>query len=588
MTKIFLYFTYFNPQLVTFHETDNMKTLHNLMQLSSIFLLFGCATPNPIFPENMTSIDKAAIYVKAAAPLFEGMGQHQHIITTSVPAAQLYFDQGLVLAFGFNHAEAIRSFKAAQRLDPECAMCFWGEALATGPNINVTSKGKAVMSSGERKSAYTALLQALVLGSNASIAEQDYINALATRYDGNPGSDRTLLDIAYANAMRELTKKYPADNDAAALFAEALMNTMPWDYWLDAEHPKPATQEVIDTLENIMARQPKHPLALHLYIHAVEASTNPGRAEVAADTLANLVPASGHLVHMPAHIYWRVGRYNDAVQANIQAASVDEEYIAQCNAQGFYPALYYPHNIHFLWAASSMMGNSKLAIESARKVALNVRLEMIEQFPTVEFFKTIPILALTQFGHWDEILAEPMPPAKYQYSNAIQHYARGIALLRRNDVKAAHAELNALQPLMDTDIIHTLDGSDYPASVLLSIAEHLLKGEIALSEGKSAEAISHFTQAVTEQDTLPYTEPPFWYYPTRQSLGQALIQAKKFAAAEQVYRKDLQAYPKNGWSMFGLVQSLQAQNKQQEADKVQEMFNIVWNMADIKLEASRL
>lgn len=366
------------------------------------------------------------------------------------------------------------------------------------------------------------------------------------------------------------------------------MNTMPWDYWLDAKHPKPATQEVIDTLENIMARQPTHPLALHLYIHAVEASTNPSRTEIAADTLANLVPASGHLVHMPAHIYWRVGRYNDAVQANIQAASVDEE----CNAQGFYPALYYPHNIHFLWTASSMMENSKLAIESARKVAMNVRLKMIEQFPTVEFFKTIPILALTQFGHWDEILAEPMPPAKYQYSNAIQHYARGIALLRRNDVKAAHTELNALQPLMDMDMdmdmIHTLDGSDYPASVLLSIAEHLLKGEIALFEGKSAEAISHFTQAVTEQDTLAYTEPPFWYYPTRQSLGQALIQAKKFAAAEQVYRKALQAYPKNGWSMFGLVQSLQAQNKQQEADKVQEMFNIVWNMADIKLEASRL
>jgi tetratricopeptide (TPR) repeat protein len=576
------------PKLISFHEMHNMKIFYNLVQLSSILMLFGCSPPNTTSQESDTPIEKKAISAEVGAPLFDGMGQHQHPITTSVPAAQLYFDQGLVLAFGFNHAEAIRSFKAAQRLDPGCAMCFWGEALATGPNINVTSNGKAVMSNGERKSAYAALLKALALKASASQAEQDYIDALATRYDGNPESDRALLDITYADAMRKLTQKYPADNDAGALFAEALMNTMPWDYWLDAEHPKPATQEVINTLESIMARQPKHPLALHLYIHAVEASTNPGRAEVAADTLTNLVPASGHLVHMPAHIYWRVGRYNDAVQANIQAATVDEEYIAQCNAQGFYPALYYPHNIHFLWAASSMMGNSKLAIESARKVALNVRLDMIEQFPTVEFFKTIPILALTQFGHWDEILAEPMPPAKHQYSNAIQHYARGIALLRKSDVEAAQAELNALHPLIDTKIIHTLDGSDYPATVLLSIAEQLLMGEIALYKGNSAEAIRYFTQAVAEQDTLPYTEPPFWYYPTRQSLGQALLQAKEFAAAEQVYRKDLEAYPKNGWSMFGLIQSLQAQNKQQEADKVQQMFIIVWSMADVKLEASRM
>ena len=388
--------------------------------------------------------------------------------------------------------------------------------------------------------------------------------------------------------MRDLVNKYPEDDDAAVLFAEALMNTMPWDYWLDVEQPKPATVEVINTLESVMNRQPEHPLALHLYIHAVEASNQPSRAEVAADTLADLVPGSGHLVHMPAHIYWRVGRYNDAVKANIQAATVDEEYIAACNAQGFYPALYYPHNIHFLWAASSMMGNSKLAIESARKVALNVRLEMIEQFPAVEFFKTIPILALTQFGRWDEILAEPLPPTKLQFSNAIQHYARGVALVRKNDLNAAKIELEALHPLMDSNVIHTLDGSDYPASVLLSIADELLKGEIALARGKSKQAIEHFTFAVAQQDKLPYTEPPFWYYPTRQSLGKALVESGEYVSAEQVYRKDLVAYPKNGWSLFGLIQSLEAQDKQEEADEVKEVFDIVWSMADIKLEASRL
>jgi tetratricopeptide (TPR) repeat protein len=494
----------------------------------------------------------------------------------------------LVLAFGFNHAESIRSFRAAQQLDANCAMCFWGEALATGPNINVTSKGKAVMSPQDRTSAFAALQKALALKANATEVEQDYIDALASRYNGNVGSDRTSLDLAYAAAMRDLSQKYPEDNDAAALFAEALMNTMPWDYWLDVQNPKPATVEVIDALEGIMQRAPKHPLALHLYIHAVEASNDPGRAEVAADTLANLVPASGHLVHMPAHIYWRVGRYHDAVEANVRAAGVDEDYIAQCNAQGFYPALYYPHNIHFLWAASSMMGNSKMAIDAARKVALNVRLEMIEQFPTVEFFKTIPILALTQFGHWDEILAEPMPPVKLEYSTAIQHYARGIALIRKDQLSDAKTELEALQPLLNSDTIHTLDGSDYPASVLLSIADRLLRGEIALAEGVSADAIAYFKEAVANQDTLPYTEPPFWYYPTRQSLGWALIHAGEYDAAEQVYRKDLIAYPKNGWSMFGLIQSLQKQDKQLEAEKEMEMFDIVWAMADVKLEASRM
>lgn len=564
-----------------------MKIIHCLIFATS-FVLLSCADNKPIAEETSQEIDKTAVIAKAGAPLFEGMGSHHHKISTSDPAAQLYFDQGLVLAFGFNHAESIRSFRAAQKLDPNCAMCFWGEALATGPNINVTSNGKAVMSPSDRNSAFAALQRAIGLKDQVTQTEKDYIDALSARYNGIVESDRTLLDIAYANKMRELSQKYPDDTDAAALFAEALMNTMPWDYWLDVQNPKPATVEVINTLEDIMKREPTHPLALHLYIHAVEASNDPGRAEKAADTLANLVPASGHLVHMPAHIYWRVGRYHDAVQANVRAAGVDEEYIAQCNAQGFYPALYYPHNIHFLWAASSMMGNSQMAIEAARKVALNVRLEMIEQFPTVEFFKTIPILALTQFGHWDEILAEPMPPAKLDYSTAIQHYARGIALIRKGSLSEAKIELDALQPLLGSEKILTLDGSDYPASVLLAIADELLRGELALANGNSDLAISLFEGAVANQDTLPYMEPPFWYYPTRQSLGWALMQAERYTEAEQVYRDDLVAYPKNGWSMYGLIQSLQAQDKQQEAQKVEEMFNIVWAMSDVTLEASRM
>ena len=289
------------------------------------------------------------------------------------------------------------------------------------------------MSSEERVNAYAAIQKALELKDGASERERDYIDALSVRYNGDTSKPRDSLDVAYMDMMRALHRKYPDDDDAAALFAESMMNTMPWDYWLDPVNPKPLTEEVLTALETVLERSPTHPLAIHLYIHAVEASSNPGRAEKAADTLANLVPGAGHLVHMPAHIYWRVGRYNDASEANVRAAAVDEAYIAACNAQGFYPAAYYPHNIHFLWAASSMEGRSSVAIEAARKVAANVRLEMIDEFPGVEFFHTIPMLALTQFGRWDEILAEPQPPENLEFSNGIWQ----PKLLRNSDNMAS-------------------------------------------------------------------------------------------------------------------------------------------------------
>jgi tetratricopeptide (TPR) repeat protein len=540
----------------------------------------GCRQPAPE--------TDATLAARAGAPLFQGMGDYHRGITTADPGAQRYFDQGMVLAFGFNHAEAIRSFRAAQRLDPACAMCFWGEGLATGPNINVTSKGKAIMSPADRVAAHAAAQKALSLVGNTTPVERALIEALVTRYDGSETSDRDPQDRAYAAAMRTVVDRFPDDDDAAAIFAEAWMNTMPWNYWSDTGDPKPETVEVINALERIIARSPQHPLALHLYIHAVEASSNPGRAEAAADTLATLVPGSGHLVHMPAHTYWRVGRYHDASEANVRAASVDEAYIAQCNAQGFYPAMYYPHNIHFLWAAASMEGRSAVAIEAARKVAANVRLEQIKEFPTVEFFKTIPLLALTQFGRWDEILAEPMPDASLDYATAIAHYARGTALARKGDLAAARAERAKLVPLRDTTKIMFLDTNDYPAVTLLQIADALLQGDIALASGATAQAITHFRRAVELQDGLPYTEPPFWYYPTRQSLGAALLKAKRVAEAEAVYRRDLRDYPHNGWSMFGLVQSLEAQGKAAEAAATRKMFDHAWGLADITLTGSRL
>ncbi|MBT8098228.1 MAG: hypothetical protein KJO82_00690 [Gammaproteobacteria bacterium] len=551
-----------------------------LLTILSCFAFAACSGGGD--PTGDDTIDDLA--TRAGAPLFDGMGKHHHEITTANPDAQRYFDQGLVIDFAFNHAESVRSFKAAQRLDPDCAMCYWGEALALGPNINVTSDGKVVMSDDERRQAYAAIKKAVERKDNASEKERDYIDALAARYDGNLETPREVLDLAYVVAMRKLHHKYPDDDDAASLFAESMMNMMPWDYWLDPETPKPLTEEVLTALETVLERSPEHPLAIHLYIHAVEASSTPQRAESHADTLADLVPGAGHLVHMPAHIYWRVGRYHDASEANVRAAAVDEAYIEACNAQGFYPAAYYPHNIHFLWAASSMEGRSAVAIEAARKVAANVRLEMIEQFPGVEFFHTIPMLALTQFGRWDDVLDEPQPPQHLEFSNGIWHYVRATAYANKGMLDEARAERERLVPLKEATDVHFLDSIYYPATSLLQIADELTLGAIAMAEGDHDSAIAHFETAVATQDELPYTEPPFWYYPTRHTLGKAQLAAGRAADAEATYRKDLEQYPRNGWSMYGLMQSLEAQGK--DASEAGEKFRTLWSEADVSLTAS--
>jgi tetratricopeptide (TPR) repeat protein len=563
-----------------------MKLLRTLSALLVLAMIVGCAKKEANI--EVAADEPAAgndLATRAGAPLFDGMGNHEHPITTKDPDAQLYFNQGLVIDFAFNHAESARSFRAAQTLDSECAMCYWGEALALGPNINVTSNGKVVMSDNERTSAFAAVQKAVALRDTVSEAERDYIDALAIRYNGDPTTPREPMDEAYGDAMRELHAKYPNDDDAASLFAESLMNTMPWDYWIDPENPRPLTIEVLDALETVLARSPEHPLAIHLYIHAVEASSQPERAEPHADTLVSLVPGAGHLVHMPSHIYWRVGRYADASKVNVMAASVDEAYIAACNAQGFYPAAYYPHNIHFLWASSSMEGRSAVAIEAARKVAANVRIKMIDQFPGVEFFNTIPLLALTQFGLWDEVLAEAQPPENLEYSNAVWHYVRATAFAQKGNVDAARAEYASFTPLRDETDVVFLDSIYYPATLLLTIADALIQGEIATAEGRHDEAIGYYKIAVDTQDELPYTEPPFWYYPTRHSLGKAMLAAGDPAGAEAVYREDLTNFPRNGWSLFGLVQAMEAQDK--DASEIQARFDLIWAQSDVTLTASR-
>ena len=523
---------------------------------------------------------------RGGAPLLSGLGTHDHKISTEIPGAQRYFNQGLVLSFAFNHAESIRSFKAAQKLDPNCAMCYWGEALSRGPNINVTSDGKVVMSDNDRLEAFKAIERAKELMSSSTLKEQDYIIALSSRYNGQVGTDRSVLDRKYAQSMEELSKKYPDDMDASSLFAESLMNTMPWNYWAEDGNPKPDTVKVINSLEDVLEKAPDHPLAIHLYIHAVEASSTPERAEAAADRLGDLVPGAGHLVHMPAHIYWRVGRYHDASEANIRAAQVDEEYIAQCNAQGFYPALYYPHNIHFLWAASTMEGRSGLSIESALKVAKYVGPEQIKQFPVVEFFHTVPLLSYVRFGKWKEILSYSAPEQDFKYSTGIYHYARGIAFSSLGKNEEALKELSYIKPLIDTPEIKNLVKSGQPSAKLLEIADNLLLGQIEFKNGNYEASIISLKKAVSLQDDLPYTEPPFWYYPTRQSLGRVLIEAGKFTEAEAVFRKDLEDYPRNGWSMFGLYKVLEIQGKTKEAKKYKDKFDVIWQLSDIKLESS--
>ena len=546
--------------------------------LPILFVVYSCSQD--------ASIDRNDLIEKAGAPLLNGLGSHSFTISSKVEGVQDYFNQGLIMAYAFNHAESIRSFKAAQKLDPNCAICFWGEALALGPNINVTSDGKAIMSPQDRLDAFERMNKAIALIEFASPKEKDFILTLKSRYNGDVNSSRVPLDIAYAEAMEGLSSKYPDDTDAASLYAEALMNTMPWNYWAEDGNPKPDTIKVINTIESVLDKDPNHPLAIHLYIHAVEASSDPGRAEEAADRLADLVPGAGHLVHMPSHIYWRVGRYEDASLANIAAAKVDEEYIAQCNAQGFYPALYYPHNVHFLWAASTMEGMSDLSIESAIKVSNYVSPEQIRNIPFLEFFHTIPLLSYVRFAKWDKVFSYERPDDDFKFSNSIFNYALSVA----HAANGNSLEANRFQSMILNDIeseeVNAMVMAGHPTKSLMKIASLLASGSIDMYSSKYSEAITSFKEAVIIQDTLPYTEPPFWYYPTRQTLGHALLMNNSFEEAALVFEKDLKDYPRNGWSYFGLHLAQNKLNNQEESIEALNKFKEIWGRADISINSS--
>jgi tetratricopeptide (TPR) repeat protein len=545
----------------------------------------GASTADPPVPQHQhytgTGDARKPSASGALAPLLQGLGPHVFPVTTDSPRAQLFVDQGLNLAFGFNHAEAGRAFREAARLDPDCAMCYWGQALVLGPNIN------APMAPDAEPDAYRLVQQAVARSGRATAREQAYINALAQRYTGNP-ADRAAADRAYAEAMHAVMLQYPDDLDAAVLWAEASMDLRPWDYWMPDGTPQPGTLEVVEVIESVMARSPSHPQALHLYIHAMEASDNAAAADDAADRLAPLMPAAGHMVHMPAHIYQRVGRYADAAAANERAIAADESYIAQCRAQGLYPMGYYPHNIHFLWFAASAQGRSAVAIDAARKVAVKVPDEALAAMPMLGGFRVVPYYALTRFGQWDAMLAEPAPPASDRFLTGIWHYARGLAFIGNGNLDAAETELQQVRAIAaDPRLDYPLFSPNSAASIL-AIAPAVLGGELAAARGDYETAIASLAQAVRLEEGLIYTEPAEWHYPPRLALGAVLLDAGRPGEAETVYWQDLQDHPDNGWALHGLHEALLAQGKTPQATAIESRFKIAWAEADVTMDASRI
>lgn len=525
--------------------------------------------------------------VIVGATLLDGLGNYHFPITSSKPGVQRWFDQGLMLTYGFNHDAAERSFLRAAEIDPYCAMCWWGAALVLGPHVN------AAMDPKNSDKAWTRLQKAVNLAPKASEREHAFITALTARYSQNPPEDRKPLDVSYAAATGKLAAQYPNDLDAAVFHAEAMMDLQPWDYYDDKLQPKGNTAEIVSTLESVIKRNPDHPGALHLYVHAVEASANPERGVAAADHLRTLIPGSGHLVHMPAHIYSRVGRWHDAVLANQVAIQADDAYLAICrgNVKGIYPLGYVPHNHHFLWFASSMEGASAIAKAAAEQTASRTNIpDLMRQlgFAGLQHYWMTPWFDRVRFGHWNEIAGVANPAPDLPYVTAVWNYAQGMAAVRQNRRDDAVRHLDALAKLAADPQMEKLTVWDrYPLAHAARIAERTLSAELAAARGDTAAAISALREAVLIEDKIPYDEPPGWHSPVRQSLGVMLLAAGEPAEAETVYREELRRNPGNGWSLFGLAQSLRAQKREADAKKVDAEFAKAWQHADVKLTASR-
>jgi tetratricopeptide (TPR) repeat protein len=510
-----------------------------------------------------------------------GLGGVNHPVTTKNTLAQGFFNQGLAYIYAFNHAESIKAFKRAAELDPKLAMAYWGAALALGSNYNLPADSAAL------KEAYANLAKAQALAPKASATEQAYISALARRYAADPDkADLPALAVAYKTAMGELVKKYPDDLDAATLYAESMMNLRPWQLWSHDGKPAEGTLEIVAVLEGVLKRNPNHSGANHYYIHAVEASPDPGRGSPSAMRLPTIAPNAGHLVHMPSHIYIRTGNYMAAAKSNADAIVADQNYIKKNGAQGVYSMMYYNHNIHFLASANAMNGNYAGAIKSARDLYDNVK-PLVTAMPMLEMFTPYPMITLVRFRKWEVILREPKPSAEMKITTVLFHFARGVAYAETGKPADAEKELAALRETLKT-IPADVPFGNSTAQMVLKVAENLLAGEVALARGDSSAAIKSLVSAVDAEDLLNYNEPPDWDLPAREWLGRALLTADRYHDAEGVYQAELRKHPNNGRALFGLAEALAKQRKDGDADRSRSIFQQVWKKADTTLAVGDL
>ena len=509
-------------------------------------------------------------------PLYRDLGSYHMAVSTRSPVAQQYFDQGIRLTYGFNHDEAIKAFREGARLDSTCAMCWWGIAYALGPNINAPMDTAAV------RPAWEALQQAVRAAPLAGPKDQAYIQALRARYAPEPTADRAALDSAWSRAIGEVSRRYPRDDDAATLYAESLMDLRPWNYWSNAGKPRaPSTLETVTVLERVVKRRLDHPGACHFYIHAIEASTFAARAVPCAESLGKLVPGAGHLVHMPTHIYVRLGRWEDAVTHNAEAVHVDQAYLDARRPTGVYPMAYVPHNYHVMWEALNMLGRSDDALEAARTITEKVPADVVRAIPPFEYFSPVVLLTLARFSRWDEALKEPAPPGDLRYTLGVWHYVRGLARAAKGDLGAAAAERDSVAALAAA-IPPEQPANLNSARSLLQIANHHLAADIASRQQRTDAAVEELQAGIAIEDELTYDEPAAWPLPLRQQLGAVLLAAGRPKEAERAFRQDLVRYPRNGWSLNGLARALRAQGRTREAATVDAEFRRAWSQADVK------
>ena len=504
-------------------------------------------------------------------PIYSGLGTLHYPISTANRKAQAYFDQGIRLTFAFNHAEAGRAFRAAQQLDPQCAMCYWGEALIMGPNINAPMFPDAV------GPAFAAAKKALDTSNNASEREKLLIQALVRRYSIDPKAERAALDKAYADAMTEVAAKFRADDFIQVLFAESLMDLSPWNYWEAAgAKPKGRTVEMVAALERVLERNPVHPGAIHYYIHTMEASANPEKALPYARQLGRLMPGAGHIVHMPAHIYYRIGLYKDSLAANVAAIAVDEKYFKDSPSDPLYKGAYYPHNVHFVMVSALMGGDGSITLDAARKLDKIVDADFLKLAASMQPVKAAPYFAHVQFSSPEAILALPDPGRDFIIVNAMWHYARAIAYARKGEHANSQKEIDALSVIERDGDFKALTEWDVPGKEIVQTARHVAVGRLADARGDLNAAVKAFEDAVFVQDTLPYTEPPHWYYPVRQSLGAALLRAGRLDEAEKAFRESLAQTPSNGWALKGLMEVYRQRGDAPALKAAQKRFETTW------------